>query len=78
MKDPLKTLSQLNPGESGIINSFSDSELLLKLLEMGCLPGEAIKLEGVAPFGDPIIVSVSGYSLSMRKAEASCVLISQE
>ena len=39
-------------------------------MEMGCLPGEEITLEQVAPLGDPISISVSGYSLSLRLNEA--------
>ena len=37
---------------------------------MGCVPGESILLEQIAPFGDPISVKVSGYSLSLRINEA--------
>lgn len=45
-------------------------ETYLKLMEMGCVPGEDILLEQIAPFGDPISVKVSGYSLSLRLNEA--------
>jgi ferrous iron transport protein A len=38
----MKNLSNLNPGEKAVIDSFSDKELALKLMEMGCLPGERI------------------------------------
>lgn len=40
---------------------------------MGCVPGEYITLEQVAPFGDPISVKVSGYSLSLRLNEAETI-----
>ncbi len=69
-------LSDLKIGESAIIDSFLDKEMSLKLLEMGCTPGEIIKLERIAPMGDPIAVSVSGYLLSMRKSEASTIMVS--
>lgn len=72
----LKKLSQLEIGESGVIDSFTDKEMSLKLLEMGCTPGEMITLERIAPMGDPIAIKVSGYLLSLRKEEASTVLIS--
>ena len=71
----LHTLAELKPGESAIIDSFTDEEMSLKLLEMGCIPGERVILYRIAPLGDPIAVSVSGYLLSLRKAEASTVLI---
>jgi ferrous iron transport protein A len=72
----LKNLSQLKIGQSAVIDSFTDKEMALKLMEMGCTPGEVVKLDQVAPLGDPIAISVSGYLLSLRKEEASTVLVS--
>lgn len=66
-------LSQLKIGQKGIIKEFTDLEMSVKLMEMGCLPGEVIKVDRVAPMGDPIAVSVSGYQLSLRKQEASTI-----
>ena len=63
-------LSDLKPGQEAIINEFDSSEILLKLMEMGCVPGERIYLEQVAPLGDPISIKISGYSLSLRLNEA--------
>ncbi|CAG5069442.1 hypothetical protein DYBT9623_02178 [Dyadobacter sp. CECT 9623] len=72
----LKTVSQLRKGETGIIKSFTDSALSLKLLEMGCLPGSEVRLDAIAPLGDPICISVSGqYSLSLRLNEASVIVL---
>lgn len=75
MKTKLKNLSQLKIGQSAVIDSFTDKHMALKLLEMGCTPGEIVKLDRIAPMGDPIAINVSGYVLSLRKAEASTVLI---
>jgi ferrous iron transport protein A len=72
----MTNLAQLLPGQSAIIDSFTDEEMSLKLLEMGCIPGEEIIMESMAPFGDPILVHVSGYHLSMRKDEAATICIS--
>lgn len=69
------TLAELPLGEYAIIDSFTDKEISIKLLEMGCLPGEVVQLTNIAPFGDPIAISVSGYTLGLRKAEASTVII---
>ncbi len=63
------------PGESGIIAGFTDEELSFKLLEMGFLPGTAIRFNFSAPFGDPICVTVSGYDLSLRVDEAATISI---
>ena len=71
----MKTLSELKKGEAGIIKEFTDKDLSLKLLELGLLPGELIRVENIAPFGDPISISISGTTLSMRKSEAATVLL---
>lgn len=70
-------LSELKAGERAIIMDFESSELELKLMEMGCLPGEEIIIEQIAPLGDPISVRVAGYSLSLRKSEANHILVSK-
>ncbi len=68
-------LSDLKPGQEGIIKEFKDNEIFLKLMEMGCVPGERILLEQVAPLGDPISVNVAGYHLSLRLNEAEHILV---
>ena len=75
MSHQIRPLSELKRGQSGIIDSFTDYELSLKLLEMGCIPGESIEVIRIAPLGDPIAISISGYMLSLRKEEASTVRI---
>ena len=73
----MKNLSELKLGTKAVIDSFSDKELALKLMEMGCLPGEKIHIERKAPLGDPIAISISGYVLSLRKAEAETILVNE-
>jgi ferrous iron transport protein A len=68
-----KTVANLSPGESGQICSFKDDKLALKLLDMGCLPGTEVEMKFSAPLGDPICISVDGYRLSLRKAEAATI-----
>ncbi|NBA88771.1 ferrous iron transport protein A [Emticicia sp. CRIBPO] len=71
------TVADLKLGEIGVINSFSDSKLSLKLLEMGCLPGTEVKLDFIAPLGCPFCISVGeNYQLSLRKSEAATINIS--
>jgi ferrous iron transport protein A len=69
------TLDKLKIGQSAIIKEFKDEFLSLKLSEMGCLPGEVVKLTNIAPLGDPIAIEVSGYQLSLRKEEAHTVTV---
>ncbi len=70
-----KTVADLNQGESGVIQGYTDDILYLKLMEMGCLPGTRIKVNFTAPFGDPISIDVAGYNLSLRLSEASNIII---
>jgi ferrous iron transport protein A len=68
-------LSDLKPGERGIIREFRDNGILLKLMEMGCVPGESILMEQKAPLGDPVSVNIAGYHLSLRLDEAEQIII---
>jgi ferrous iron transport protein A len=68
-------LSQLKPGQKAIIQDFDNQEIHLKLMEMGCLPGESITVEQKAPLGDPVSISVAGYTLSLRLNEAEQIIV---
>lgn len=68
-------LSELNPGQRGTIVSFTDTEMAVKLMEMGCLPGEVVEVEKYAPLGDPMAIRVAGYQLCLRKSEAAVIVI---
>jgi ferrous iron transport protein A len=70
-----KKLSELKPGQQAIIKEFNSLEIHLKLMEMGCLPGEKISIEKIAPLGDPVSISVSGYTLSLRLNEAENIVV---
>jgi ferrous iron transport protein A len=70
-------LSELKAGERGRIQGFESSELELKLMEMGCIPGEIVVVEQIAPLGDPISIRIAGYSLSLRKNEAHQILLEE-
>lgn len=66
----MMNLSQVKAGTKVKIKSFENDDIILKLMEMGCLPEEEIIVWKKAPFGDPIYILVSGYSLSLRLDEA--------
>jgi ferrous iron transport protein A len=68
-------LSELKPGQWGIIKEFNNNEIYLKLMEMGCVPGERILIEQVAPLSGPISVHISGYHLSLRLNEAENIIV---
>jgi ferrous iron transport protein A len=68
-------LSELRPGQKAVIREFNNEEIHLKLMEMGCLPGEKISIEKIAPLGDPVSVLVAGYTLSLRLDEADHIVV---
>ncbi len=71
----LKRLSELVPGQCAIVHSFENDDLLLKLMEMGCVPGEEILVEMKAPLGDPMSIKVADYQLSLRIEEAESIWV---
>lgn len=73
----MKRLSEIAIGKKAIIKSFEKDDIFIKLMEMGCIPGEFIKVEQVAPLGDPISVSVAGYNLSLRLNEADQIFVEE-
>jgi ferrous iron transport protein A len=73
----MRKLSEVETGKNVIIRGFDESELSIKLMEMGCIPGEVIRIEQVAPLGDPISISVAGYRLSLRLNEAAHILVDE-
>jgi len=73
----MKRLSELGVGKTAVIKEFENNEIFIKLMEMGCIPGERIKVEQIAPLGDPISISVVGYNLSLRKTEAQYILVEE-
>ena len=73
----MKRLSELEAGSKAKIVSFENNDLFLKLMEMGCIPGELVKIEQVAPLGDPISIAVAGYNLSLRLNEAENIFVEE-
>jgi ferrous iron transport protein A len=71
----LQRLSQVPIGQKAIIRSFDKDEIFLKLMEMGCVPGESVSIDLVAPLGDPISISIAGYNLSLRLEEADMIWV---
>ncbi|MBK8845112.1 MAG: ferrous iron transport protein A [Bacteroidetes bacterium] len=70
-------LSELIKGESAIIDSFTNDEMKQKLMEMGCLPGEKIRVTQYAPLGCPLAIKVANYTLSLRVEEADNILVTK-
>ena len=72
----MKTLKDVAVGDSAIVKKLSgEGALKRRIMDMGVTKGVEIFVRKVAPFGDPIEVTVRGYELSLRKAEAENMLV---
>lgn len=71
----MRKLSDLRRNDKGVIKSFLDQELSVKMLEMGCLPGIEVSVNLVAPLGDPIAITIGDYCLSIRKEDAELIIL---
>ncbi len=71
----MKKLSEISTGATVIVKEVAESDYLLKLMEMGFIPGEKVRVDKKAPLGDPISVSVAGYQLSLRLDEAAHIWV---
>ncbi len=65
------TIQSLKKGQKAIIKDFDIDVVPLKLLEMGCLPGNIVELLQIAPFGDPLFLDINGSHLAIR-LETAC------
>ncbi len=69
-------LGGLKPGEKGRITKIGvEGPLKRRLMDMGVLVGEEVRVEKVAPLGDPIQVLIKNYNLSLRKKEAETIAV---
>lgn len=60
------TIASLIKGQKAIIKDFDADVIPLKLLEMGCLPGNTVELLQIAPLGDPLYLNINGSHLAIR------------
>lgn len=65
------TLAGLKKGQKAIITDLNIDAVPLKLLEMGCLPGNVVELLQVAPLGDPIYINVNESHVAIRMETAA-------
>ena len=72
----MKTLKDVAVGENAIVKRLSGEGVLKRrIMDMGVTKGVEVFVRKVAPLGDPIEVTVRGYELSLRKAEAENILV---
>jgi Fe2+ transport system protein FeoA len=75
-KSDNKTLADLASGENGKVTTVLGTDAITRrLMEMGIVPGEVIRVVKSAPFGDPMEIKVRGYHLAVRRNEARMIEI---
>ncbi len=69
-------LAMLKPGKYGKITKIGAiGPVKRRLMDMGVLVGEKVKVEKIAPLGDPIEVTIKNYNLSLRKKETEGISV---
>ena len=73
------TINDLEIGQMGIISEVGgEGELRLRLLDMGLIPGTTVRLQKIAPMGDPIQIFVRGYELTIRREDAGRITLQED
>jgi ferrous iron transport protein A len=75
LQEKVQRLSQLSAGQRAVIKEHEQSDFQLTLMEMGCIPGEPVWIEMIAPMGDPLAIQIAGYYLSIRKQDADRIWV---
>lgn len=71
-----KTLKQVKCGETVTVQKLQgEGPAKRRIMDMGITKGTSIFVRKVAPLGDPVEVTVRGYELSLRKADADMILV---
>lgn len=72
------TISDLRIGQQGkIVAVGGEGPLRLRFLDMGLIPGTQVRLQKVAPMGDPIQIQVRGYELTIRREDAAMISVQE-
>jgi ferrous iron transport protein A len=71
----MSTVAELKKGEKGVILDFPVDSIPLKLIEMGCLPGNEVTLVQTTLFSGPLFLTINGSNIAVRKDTAEQILI---
>lgn len=75
----IKKLSQMQPGEAGVVVKVNGSgNVKFRLIDMGVVKGSKLQVVKFAPLGDPIEIKIKGFSLSLRKNESEMIDVEVE
>lgn len=72
----MKTLKEIPCGETVKVSKLTgDGPVKRRIMDMGITKGVDVFVRKVAPFGDPVEITVRGYELSLRKADAEMIIV---
>ncbi|MEO2002329.1 MAG: ferrous iron transport protein A [Pirellulales bacterium] len=72
----MRSLATVNIGSTTqVLDISGEDDISLRLLEMGLTPGVEVTVVGTAPLGDPVELELRGYRLSIRRNEASRIVV---
>ena len=72
----MKTLRQVQVGQTAqVVKIHGEGAVKRRIMDMGITKGVEIYVRKVAPLGDPVEVTVRGYELSLRKADAEMIQV---
>ena len=72
----MKTLKDIKIGETAVVKRLNgEGAVKRRIMDMGITKGTSVYVRKVAPLGDPIEVTVRGFELSLRKADASSIIV---
>ena len=72
----MKTLKRIKPGETvKVLKLTGEGPIKRRIMDMGITKGIDVYVRKVAPFGDPMELTVRGYELSLRKADADMIVV---
>lgn len=70
----MKTLRQARIGDTvKVVKLYGEGAVKRRIMDMGITKGVEVHIRKVAPLGDPIEITVRGYELSIRKADAEMI-----
>lgn len=74
----MKTLKDIAPGKSAtVVRLHGEGAVKRRIMDMGITKGTPVHIRKVAPLGDPVEMTVRGYELSLRKADAEMVEVKE-
>ncbi len=74
----MKTLKEVKVGEDAVVKRLhGEGATKRRIMDMGITKGTAVHIRKVAPLGDPIELTVRGYELSIRKADAEMIEVEE-